>query len=209
MNRRFLPWILFTLCLSGVAGAQTAPSAPAARPTYLSDSITPAWLPRGALLGTFIRGGAVVPEARLHWQILFYRGRRDTLGLYIEPLAAFAAIKPDTVVEKANVPMTLLQYYSLQFALGYTARREGGFEWGFQLGTGPAWYRARFKGGSKDSESYWVGLLDGRVRLGYRLGGKVGVGVAVGYGDPYNYRRTSLGHPYLGGLQLGLYADWR
>lgn len=209
MNRRFLPWILFTLCLSGVAAAQTAPPASSARPTYLSDSITPPWLPRGALVGTFIRNGAVVPEVRLQWQLLFYKGRRDTLGLYIEPLAAFAAIKPDTVVDNPNVTMTLLQYYSLQFALGYTARREGGLEWGFQLGTGPAWYRARFTGGTKDAESYWVGLLDGRLRVGYRLGDKVGVGVAVGYCDPYNYRRTGLAHSYLGGLQLGLYADWR
>lgn len=212
MNRRFLPWILFTLCLSGVAGAQSAPLAPSARPgrpPRLSDSMTPPWLPRGAFVGTYIQKGAVVPEVRLHWQLLFYQGRRDTLGLYLEPMAAFAAVKPDTVVEGATVPMTQLQLYSLQFAVGYTARREGGLEWGFQLGTGPAWFRARFEGGTKDEESYWVGLLDGRLRLGYRVGGKVGVGVAVGYGDPYNYKRASLARPYVGGLQLGLYADWR
>jgi len=205
MNRRFLAWILFTLCLSGVAGAQ--PARPA-RPPLLSESTTPPWLPRGAFVGTFIRDGAIVPEVRLHWQLVFYQGRRDTLGLYIEPMAAFAAVKPDTVVEGSNVPMTQLQLYSLQFAVGYTARREAGFEWGFQLGTGPAWYQAHFQGGSKDSESYWVGLLDGRARLGYRLG-SVGLGVAVGYGDPYNYKRASLARPYVGGLQLGLYADWR
>ncbi|QRK05632.1 hypothetical protein JQX13_36590 [Archangium violaceum] len=206
MNRRFLPWIVFTLCLSSAVMAQ--PTRTATRPALLSDSKTPAWLPRGALLGTFIRNGAVAPEVRLQWQLVFFQGRRDTLGLLIEPTASFAAIKPDSVVEDATVPMTSLQLYSLVLAVGYTARRPSGLEWGFQLGTGPAWYAARFRGGSKAEESYFVGLLDGRARIGYRVG-PMALGVTVGYGDPYNYRRTSLARSYVGGLQLGLYADWR
>ncbi|PTL77177.1 hypothetical protein [Vitiosangium sp. GDMCC 1.1324] len=208
MNRRFLPWIVFTLGLSMAAWAQPAPSPKPVRPARLSDSHTPAWLPRGAFLGTFIRDGAVVPEVRLQWHLVFYQGRRDTLGLLIEPTAAFAAAKPDTVVENASVPMTSLQLYSLLLSIGYTSRLESGLEWGFQVGTGPAWFQSRFRGGSKSEESYWVGLLDGRARLGYRFG-PVALGVAVGYGDPYNYKRSSLARPYIGGLQLGLYADWR
>ena len=67
---------------------------------------------------------------------------------------------------------------------------------------------ARFRNGPKDEESYWGGLLDGRARIGYRFS-SVSLGLAVGYGDAYNYRRSSLGRPYIGGLQLGIYADWR
>ncbi|WNG36177.1 hypothetical protein F0U60_22655 [Archangium minus] len=205
MNRRFLPWVVFTLCLSSAVWAQPTPSA---RPRLLSDSSTPAWLPRGALLGTFIRNGAVAPEVRLQWQFVFFQGRTDTLGLLIEPTASFAAVKPDSVVEDDTVPLTSLQLYSLVLGLGYTSRRPSGFEWGFQIGTGPAWYAARFRGGTKDEESYFIGLLDGRARVGYRVG-PMALGVFVGYGDPYNYRRTSLSRSYVGGLQLGLYADWR
>lgn len=199
MNRRFLPCVLFTLCVASAALAQ--PRRPAESP------VSP-WLPRGAFLGTSLRDGAVVPQARLQWQLVFFQGRSDTLGLLIEPLAAFALLKPDTVVEEQIVPMRSLQLYSLMFAVGYTSRRGPGLEWGFQLGTGPAWYHARFRNGPKDEESYWVGLLDGRARIGYRFS-SVSLGLSVGYGDPYNYRRASLARPYVGGLQLGFYADWR
>ena len=201
MNRRLVSCLVSTLCLSAAASAQTAKPPP-------PESPTPAWLPRSAFLGTFIRNGAIVPEARVQWQILFFQGRSDVLALIIEPTAAAALVRPDTVVEGDNVPLTSLQFYSLQVGVGYRSRRPSGLEWGFQLGTGPAWYGARFRGGGKDRESYFVGLLDGRAQLGYRFG-SLSLGVAVGYGDPYNYRRTSLARPYVGGPQVGLYADWR
>ncbi|HZH15268.1 MAG TPA: hypothetical protein VE057_13025 [Archangium sp.] len=199
MNRRFLPCVLFTLCVASAALAQTG------RP---AESPVSPWLPRGAFLGTSIRDGAVVPQARLQWQLVFFQGRSDTLGVLIEPLASFALLKPDTVVEDEDVLMRSLQLYSLMFAVGYTSRRGPGLEWGFQLGTGPAWFHARFRNGPKEEESYWVGLLDGRARIGYRFS-SVSLGLSVGYGDPYNYRRSSLARPYVGGLQLGFYADWR
>ncbi|OJT20802.1 hypothetical protein BO221_28230 [Archangium sp. Cb G35] len=199
MNRRFLPCVLFTLCLASAALAQRPPPPP---------SPTPPWLPRGAYLGTFIRDGVIAPQARLQWQLVFFQGRSDTLGLLIEPMAAIAVARPATVVEDEDVPMTSLQYYSLMFALGYTSRRGPGWEWGFQVGTGPAWLHARFENRSTDEEFYLGGLLDGRARIGYRFS-SVSLGFTVGYGDPYNYRRSSLARSYVGGLQLGFYADWR
>ena len=201
MNRRLVPCLLFTLCLSLAASAQTA------KPPQ-SEFSTPPWLPRSALLGTFIRNGAVVPEARLQWQWVFFQGRSDLLAVLLEPGAAVAAIKPATVIEDAQAPMTSLQFYSLVLGVGYRNQLESGLEWGFQLGTGPAWYKARFRGATRNEESYFVGLLDGRVQVGYRVG-SFSLGEAVGYGDPYNYRRSSLARPYIGGLQLGLYGDWR
>jgi hypothetical protein len=201
MNRRLVPCLVFTLCLSVAASAQTGKPSP-------SQSSTPPWLPRSALLGTYINKGALVPEARVQWELVFFKSRTDALALLIEPLAAAAVDKPDTVIEGSNVPMTSLQLYSLLLGVGYRSRRESGVEWGFQIGTGPAWYKARFRGTTRDEESYVVGLLDGRAHLGYRFG-PVSLGLAVGYGDPYNYRRASLARPYVGGFQLGLYADWR
>jgi hypothetical protein len=202
MNRSFVPCLLFTLCLASGALAQTG------RPATPADSSSPAWLPRGAFLGTSIRDGAVMPQARLQWQFVFFKSRTDTLGVLVEPIGSFALIKPDTVVEGADVDLTQLQLYSLMFAAGYTSRRGRGLEWGFQLGTGPAWFRARFRNAPRAEESYWGGLLDGRARIGYRFS-SVSLGLAVGYGDPYNYRRASLARSYIGGLQLGFYADWR
>ena len=203
MNRLLVPCLLFTLCLSPAARAQRpAPPPP--------ESSSPAWLPRGAMVGTSIRGGAVAPQVRLNWQVPFYRGRRDSLSLLIEPMAAYTVAFPSTLDEDDDVPGTLdsLRFYSLLAGVAYRSRRGAGFEWGFQIGTGPAWYSARFSGASKDKESYFVGLLDGRAQIGYNFG-RISAGVAVGYGDPYNYRRSSLARPYVGGLQLGFYADWR
>ena len=206
MNRRLISWVLFTLCLCGMASAQTP------GPDSRGALHTPAWLPRAAFLGTSLEGGAIVPQVRLQWQLLFYEARRDSLGLFIEPLAA----RPCSPLVPRGGPVrtvppgtfTRLSLYSLVMSLGYTNRQESGLEWGFQVGTGPAWYEARFQGSSKAQESYWVGLLDGRLRLGYHPG-PVSFGVSVGYSSPYNYKRSSLAHAYVGGLQLGLYADWR
>ena len=207
MHRRLIACLVFTGSLCSTAQAQP----PAPRPP--EESAVPAWLPRGALLATSMRLGAVVPEARLQWQLPFYHFGMDTLGLLFEPAAAFAAARPASFAntpgfENAAGSLTSLQLYSLLVSVGYTSQQHSGLQWGFQLGTGPTWYRARFTGASKAEESYLVGLVDGRARIGYRFG-PIGLGATVGYGDPYNYKRASLSRPYLGGLQLGLYADWR
>jgi hypothetical protein len=203
MHRRLIACLVFTGSLCSAAWAQPAPPRP------LEESAVPAWLPRGALLATSFRQGAVVPEARLQWQLPFYRFGSDTLGVLLEPAAAFAAARPASFeLENVKGSLAALQLYSLLVGVGYTNQQRTGFQWGFQLGTGPTWYRARLSGASKAEESYLVGLVDGRARIGYRFG-SIGLGATVGYGDPYNYKRASLSRPYIGGLQLGLYADWR
>jgi hypothetical protein len=201
MNRLLIPCLVFTLGVSAVAEAQPAPPPE-------TESSSPAWLPRGVYLGTFIRGGALAPQARLNWQVPFFRGRTDTLSLLIEPLAAVTAAFPSALEDENRGTLASLQLYSLVAGVAYRSRHEEGLEWGFQIGTGPAWYSARFTGAAKDSESYFVGLLDGRAQIGYNFG-RISAGVVVGYGDPYNYKRTSLSHPFVGGLHLGLYSEWR
>lgn len=212
MNRRFLSCLLFSLCLSSMAWAQSRPAA--AEP----PAGTPAWLPHGAMVGLSIRsnaeefgeGTALSPQVRLLWAVPFFRGRKDTLSLIFEPLASYTAGYPSTVDEDTDVDMRALRLFSLVVGVGYRnrPRRGEGMEWGFQVGTGPAWYAARFDKADKDRESYWVGLIDGRAQVGYSFGA-YSLGVAVGYSDPYNYRRTSLARPYVGGLHLGLYLEWR
>src|SRR3712207_6567888 len=103
MNRSFVPCLLFTLCLAPAALAQTG------RPATPADSSSPAWLPRGAFLGTSLRNGAVTPQARLQWQFVFFKSRTDSLGVLLEPIGSFALVKPDTVVEDDDVDMTQLQ----------------------------------------------------------------------------------------------------
>lgn len=201
MNRRLIPLLVFTFSLCTGALAQPG------RPDQAATS-TPPWLPRGALLATSLREGAVVPEVRLQWQLLFFQGRHDSLGLYLEPAFAAAAVKPTSLVGSPDAAMTSMQLYSFLAGVGYCNRTPSGVEWGFQVSTGPTWYNSRFQGASKSNESYLVGLLDGRARIGYRFA-PIGLGVTVGYGDPYNYKRSSLARPYIGGLQLGVYADWR
>jgi len=207
MNRRFLACLLFTLSLSSLAWAQTPPG------SSEKPASSPAWLPRGALVGVSLRGDdrgqtAFATQARLQWQVPFYRGRVDTLSLLIEPLAAYTFAYPATVVEDRNVDMRALRLFSLLVGVAYRSRPERGLEWGFQVGTGPAWYAARFTGGEKTRESYFVGLLDGRLQLGYNFGA-YSLGLGVGYSDRYNHRRTSLARSYVGGLHLGLYLEWR
>ncbi len=201
MIRRLAACLVFTGCLCTEVWAQT----PARRTP--AESSVPMWLPRGAFLGTSLGQGAVVPEARLQWQLDFFHHFEDTLAVLIEPTVRQAVSWPARF-EEAPGTLTSLRAYSLMFAVGYTSQQRSGWQWGFQLGTGPMWYTARMTGSGKSQESYWVGQLDGRARIGYRFG-SIGLGAAVGYGDPYNYKRASLSRPYLGGLQLGVYADWR
>jgi hypothetical protein len=160
------------------------------------------------MLGTFIRGGALAPQARVNWSIPFFRGRTDTLSVLIEPLAAYTVAFPSTLDEDTGGNLDALRLYSLVVGVAYRSRPQSGLEWGFHIGTGPAWYSARFSQANKTEESYFVGLLDGRAQIGYNFG-RISAGVAVGYGDPYNYRRTSLARPFVGGLHLGLYSEWR
>ena len=202
MNRGLLLVLVFTLGPCPVALAQTP------RFNETSASVTPPWFPRAASVSVNLREGALLPEARLQWQLLFFRSMRDSLGLLIEPSVALAAVRPPRLSDGSGGALASLQLYSLMFGVGYTNRTLSRVEWGFQLGTGPAWLRARLDAVSPSRESSLLGMLEGRARIGYRFG-LVGMGATVGYGDPYNYRRTSRARPYIGGLQLGLYADWR
>ncbi len=189
MLRPLLISLLFGL--SPIAGAQPQASreAPAA---------TPFWLPRGALLGTYVRAGAVTPQARLQWQFTLVRERTDGLVLLLEGGVGFAAARPEG--------MDAFYEHTLMIGGGYRNQQPSGLHWGFQVTGGPLWYGAHLS--DLPDERYTAGLVEGRVHLGYQVG-RVALGVSAGYGEPFNFRRRSVARQFLGGVLLGFFADWR
>lgn len=167
---------------------------------------TPVWLPRGALLGTYLRKGAVTPQVRLQWQFTLYQARKDALVLLAEGGLGYAVGFPDTVVEGFDAPMDSLYENTLMVGGGYRNQSPGGVHWGFQVTAGPMWYGAHFR--DLPDERYTVGLLEGRIHIGHQLGPLV-LGASVGYGEPFNFKRRSIARQYTGGFLMGIFADWR
>jgi hypothetical protein len=194
-------WLLFYLVsgLSLAAQAQPAPS------TTQRES-TPAWLPRGAFLGTYVRAGAVTPQVRAQWQLTLFQDRKDALVFVVEGGGGFAAALPDTVVAGRAEPMDAFFQHTVMVGGAYRNQSPSGFHWGFQVTGGPLWYGAHLR--NLPDERHMVGLVEGRVHLGYQVG-RVAFGVSGGYGEPFSHSRRSLASQYLGGLLVGLFADWR
>jgi hypothetical protein len=201
--RRLLVFLVLSLGLSTPVLAQ-----PDGRSVDgpLPASKTPAWLPRGAFLGTFLNGGVVLPQARLQWEIPFFRTRNDGLYLIFEGGGGRSVATPDEALEFTDALLDSVSLYTAMVGAGYRNQRPGGWHWGFHVVTGPAFYGARFL--NMPQEDYFVGFLEGRAQLGHGVGPFV-LGVAVGYGSSYNYKRRSEARPYVGGLQVGLFADWQ
>jgi hypothetical protein len=170
------------------------------------QSPTPPWLPRGAFLGTYVRNGAVVPQARIQWQLTLFQDRRDALIFVVEGGLGRSLAVPDSAVEGANVPFRYFYAHPAMAGLGYRNQNPSGWHWGFQVVAGPVWYGARYQGFA--DEDRMGGLLEGRVHVGYQVG-KVALGLGVGYAEPFSVSRRSVARDYLGGLLVGFFADWR
>lgn len=201
MSRQLL-LISLVFGLSSVAAAQPEEAPPATRRV----GQTPVWLPRGAFLGTFIRKGAVVPQARLQWQLTLFQQKKDGLVLLMEGGGGWAAGLPDTAVEGFNAPIHSLYEHTLMFGAGYRNQDPGGWHWGFQVTGGPVWYGAHYQDLPVEHDS--AGLMEGRIHVGYRFGPVV-LGVSGGYAEPFSYTRRSVARQFLGGAQFGFFADWR
>jgi opacity protein-like surface antigen len=197
--RRQLLLISLVFGLSSAVQAQSgvSPEAP---------SRSPAWLPRGAFLGTYIRAGAVTPQARVQWQLTLFQDRKDALVLVLEGGGGYGAVLPDTAVEGFEVPVDAFHEHTVMLGGGYRNQSPSGFHWGFQVTGGPLWYGAHFR--NLPDERFTAGLVEGRVHLGHQLGPTV-LGVSLGYGEPFSFRRSSVSRKYLGGVLLGFFADWR
>ena len=200
MHRSLLLCLFLAFSVSSTAFAQG--EAPA-----LHRSPTPAWLPRGALLGTYIRNGAVVPQARIQWQLTLFQDRRDALVFAVEGGLGFSASLPDTAVEGSNVPFSNFYSHTAMAGLAYRNQNPSGWHWGFQVTAGPVWYGATFAGGVE--EDRMGGILEGRVHIGRKVTDALVVGVAGGYSEPFSVARRSVARDYLGGVLVGFFADWR
>jgi hypothetical protein len=201
MSRQLL---LFSLVfgLSTAAMAQVEGPPPAAR----RSGGTPVWLPRGAFLGTYLRGGAVTPQARLQWQVTLFEQRKDSIVLLLEGGGDWAAVLPDTALAGFDVPIHSLYEHTALFGVGYRNQDPEGLHWGFQVTGGPVWYGAHYR--DLPAEHERAGLMEGRIHVGYRWGPVV-AGVSAGYAEPFSYKRRSVARPFLGGAQFGFFADWR
>lgn len=200
MHRSLPLCLLLALSVSHFAFAQGEPAA-------RHQSPTPAWLPRGALLGTSVRNGAVVPQARIQWQLTLFQDRRDALVFAVEGGVGFAAALPDSAVEGANVPFSSFYAHTGMVGLGYRNQNPSGWHWGFQVVAGPVWYGANYEGFA--DEDRMGGLLEGRVHIGHKVSKTLVVGVAGGYAEPFSVSRRSVARDFLGGLLVGFFADWR
>lgn len=199
---RHLLLISLVFGLSSVAAAQPQEARPAAR----RSGNTPAWLPRGAFLGTFIRRGAITPQARLQWQLTIFEQRKDILVLLLEGGGGWAARLPDTALEGFDAPIYSLYEHTGMVGVGYRNEGSDGFHWGLQVTGGPVWYGAHYR--DLPVEHMSAGLMEGRIHVGHRFGPVV-LGVSGGYGEPFAYKRRSVARQFLGGAQFGFFADWR
>jgi hypothetical protein len=201
MHRKLL-LISVVFGLSSVAAAQSPESAPAER----RAGGTPAWLPRAAFLGTYVRGGAITPQARVQWEVAFFEKRKDALVLMLEGGGGWAARLPDTALQGFDAPVASFYAHTVMAGVGYRNQAPEGLHWGFQVTAGPVWYGAHFRDLPHEKES--AGMMEGRIHVGYRVGTAV-LGVAGGYGEPFSFRRRSISRQFLGGALFGFFADWR
>jgi hypothetical protein len=200
MHRSLPLCLLLTLGAGSVALAQPGDAA------QQHQSPTPAWLPRGAFLGTYLRNGAVVPQARLQWQLTLFQDRKDALAFVVDGGLGVAAALPDSAVENLEVPFKSFYAHTAMVGGAYRNHRGPGWHWGFQVTAGPVWFGADYaEAGREDRVG---GLLEGRLHVGRQLGAAA-FGVSVGYGEPFSVGRRSVAKGYIGGLLLGFFADWR
>jgi hypothetical protein len=169
------------------------------------ESPTPFYLPRALHVGTFV-GDAVSPFVRLQWELTIIQERVDSFVLVLEGGGAFGISFPKNAGPDQNKEMTSLRQYSILGGVGYRGTRRSGFHWGAHIVAGPLFFNAKFNG--LPSESSSVGVVEGRVQVGWKLGLLV-YGVGVGIAQTYQNPARVYSAPYLGGLMLGLFADWR
>jgi hypothetical protein len=169
-----------------------------------ADHPVPAWVPRGAQVGLLLATDAsiVAPDVRLQWDFGLVEQPRNDLVVIAQLGTAIGAVLP--------AGMTAHYQHVAMIGLGYRATYDL-FHWGFQFGLGPVWYRAAFtRGGVNPFESRVLGYAEGRLQVGLKLQKHLIVGLYFGYASPWTYSPNRYpGNTYVGGLNLGVFADWR
>jgi hypothetical protein len=194
--------VLFLLLAAPVAHAQGDEEAEAKR----HRSPTPFYLPRGAFLGAFFKDAATTAQLRVQWQLTVVQEPVDALVLVLEGGLGYGLTHPRNAGRAGTARMTYLYQHTAQLGLAYRGLYPNGFHWGLQVTTGPTFLGARFD--TLPRERRIIGSVEGRVQFGWRVA-SVAYGVSLGLSQPYVYPGRSAAAPYLGGLLLGVFADWR
>lgn len=190
----------------------------AAAQDYFSDEVrtspTPAWLPRGVMLGVGIAQDTVyVPTARLHWAFTLTQQRVDALIGVFELGGSHGVSFTDRAGLYYRSTITALDHAVALIGVGYRGDR-GKWNWGLHVTGGPLLYRATYLQTGETAtdlpdESKVIGWLEGRVQLGYRVTPAVAVGIAAAFGSGLGAPRAAYAYDSLNGWTFGLYADWR
>lgn len=203
-----------------LSAAADAPPAPAPAPAPKADApapdpfpnAVPWFVPRTASIAFFLSpsNSAWTPSAffRIGWEVAILERPRNHLVVVVDVGTSAALSTP--------LQMRELYQHVAVVGLGYRSTHTL-FHWGFHLAAGPVWYRAsyapstRCPGSVSCLESRVLGWTEGRVQLGVKLAPNFLIGVSVGMGTPWgiDYTGRYPGNQYLGGLSLGLWADWR
>ncbi|AEI67898.1 hypothetical protein [Corallococcus macrosporus] len=201
MHRSLPVFLVVVLGLASSAGAQESRRPPEHR------SPTPAWAPRGVFLGASLQDGVLSSQTKVQWQFTFYQDRKDAFALLLEGSVSWGLAFPDPESGKPQNAVRSFYQHSPQVGVGYRNHLPGGFHWAFQVTGGPVFYGANFNEGLEPDRRV-AGVIEGRVHLGYQFGA-VAAGLAVGYGEPFGYKRRSLGRFFVSGPMIGLFVDWR
>ncbi|RKH01345.1 hypothetical protein [Corallococcus carmarthensis] len=170
-------------------------------------SPTPAWLPRGVFLGTQFNNGAVIPNLRLQWEFTIFQDRKDAWIAVLEGGVGWAASLPDTALQGFILPVSSYYEHTVQAGFGYRNHLPGNIHWGFQVTGGPTFYGAHFTTQPPDRRT--AGSVQGRFQIGYQLPRDVGVGLALSYSEPFGLKNRSFARDFVGGVNVGFFADWR
>jgi hypothetical protein len=167
----------------------------------LSTPHTPAFLPRGASLGLFVNSPVIAPHLRLQWEFGIFSEPRSDILFFFNLGTGIAASLPTGM-------QSHFQHVAL-LGVAYRSNRET-WQWGFQIGAGPLWYQTAYLPGVLyPFENRVVGYAEGQVRLGYKLFPGAYTGIYAGYGSPWEFNTRFPGTIYSGGIDVGLYLDWR
>ncbi|RKH06145.1 hypothetical protein D7V97_23025, partial [Corallococcus sp. CA053C] len=116
---------------------------------------------------------------------------------------------PDTteVAGLYLVPVSSYYEHTAQVGFGYRNHLPGLAHWGFQVTSGPTFYGAHFANLLAPDRRI-AGTVQGRVQVGYQLR-DLGLGIALGYAEPFGLKKRSFARDFVGGVNLGFFADWR